>query len=182
MDYAKDLKILVDKAYLQTAAHDQMAFTQYLSQIDNVQVAFSVKQQKPATLGAAVSATLEMETYLGPKIEVTRVEEHIETVAVTTTDETTHVMKKLLHRMDRLEMELTAAHKEKEESKVQRRKPLQQQSNPSSRSGGRRNITCWNCSRKGHIVRDCLNQPYQGNQGSRPYQGNRRPSVDRANH
>ncbi len=61
-DFAEDLKILIDKAYphLEAAARDQMALTHYLSQIDNPQIAFSVKQQKPATLDAAVSATLEM--------------------------------------------------------------------------------------------------------------------------
>ena len=54
-DYSEDLRMLVDKAYphLEAAARDQMALTHYLSQIDNTQVAFSVKQQKPATLLAS---------------------------------------------------------------------------------------------------------------------------------
>ena len=36
----------------------------YLSQLDNKQVSFSVKQGKPKTVEAAVSATLECESYL----------------------------------------------------------------------------------------------------------------------
>ena len=59
-------QLLAEKAFpqLQVEAREQMALTQYLLQIDNTQLAFSVKQQKPTTLDAAVSATLEMESYL----------------------------------------------------------------------------------------------------------------------
>ena len=65
-EYAQDLQILVDKAFLhlQAEAREQIALTHYLGQIDNAQLAFSVKQQKPTTLDSAVSATLEIEYYL----------------------------------------------------------------------------------------------------------------------
>jgi len=58
----QDLQLLVEKAYpqLEAEACEQMALTQYLSQINNVQLAFSIKQQKPSNLDAAVTATLEM--------------------------------------------------------------------------------------------------------------------------
>ena len=99
-----------------------MALTRYLSQIDNVQVAFSVKQQKPTTFDAAVSATLEMESYLGPKLEVAVVEEHTDTVAAAMPDEATGtVMKKLLERMERLETELSESRKERRDY-MQKRK------------------------------------------------------------
>ena len=40
----------------------------FLNQIRNPQVAFSVYQKHPKTVDDAVSATLEMESYLRPKI------------------------------------------------------------------------------------------------------------------
>jgi len=44
-----------------------MALTQFMGQVDNPQVAFSVRQKRPTTLIEAVSATIEMESYLRPK-------------------------------------------------------------------------------------------------------------------
>ena len=60
-----DLKSLVDKAYpaLEEAARERLAVNQYLQQLEHPQVAFSVKQKRPAKLDEAVSATLEMEAY-----------------------------------------------------------------------------------------------------------------------
>ena len=60
--------MLVDKAYptLDNEARQQLALQRYLSQLDNEQVAFSVKQRKPRTIEAAVAATLECESYLDP--------------------------------------------------------------------------------------------------------------------
>ena len=56
---------MVDKAYpeLEEAAREQLAVNQYLQQLKHPQVAFSVKQKRPAKLDEAVSATLEMEAY-----------------------------------------------------------------------------------------------------------------------
>ena len=65
-EFGEDLLMLVDKAYplLGNEARQQLALQRYLSQLDNDQVAFSVKQGKPTTVEAAVSATLECESYL----------------------------------------------------------------------------------------------------------------------
>ena len=38
--------------------------TRYLEQLDNQQVVFSVKQKRPKSVDEAVTATLEMESYL----------------------------------------------------------------------------------------------------------------------
>ena len=60
-----DLRILVDKAYpsLDNEAWQQLALQRYLSQLDNEQVAFGVKQK---IIEAAVSITLKCESfYLG---------------------------------------------------------------------------------------------------------------------
>lgn len=65
----EDLRFITDKAYpeLQDEARELLALNQYLSLLDHSQVAFGVRQRNPGTLDAAVSATLELETYLPPK-------------------------------------------------------------------------------------------------------------------
>ena len=81
-DFSEDLKILADQAYphLEAAAIEQMALMHYPSQIDDVQIAFNVRQRKPTTLDEAVSATLELESYLQPKLSVSEVtKNHVET-------------------------------------------------------------------------------------------------------
>ena len=60
---------LVDKAYpdLEDNAKEQLALNHSVSQIENGQVAFSVRQKRPKTVDEAVSATLEMEAYIDAK-------------------------------------------------------------------------------------------------------------------
>ena len=48
---------------LDDEARQQLALQQYLSQLDNEQVAFRVKQRKPKSNEAAVGATLELKSY-----------------------------------------------------------------------------------------------------------------------
>ena len=64
-DFAEDLQSLADKAFseLEPAARECLALQSYLRQLDQPQVAFSVKQRQPKTLDEAVAATLEMESY-----------------------------------------------------------------------------------------------------------------------
>ena len=64
--FGDDLKLLADKAYpeLPPEARERFILNQYLSQLDNPQVAFSVRQSKPATVDDAVRLTLEMNSYL----------------------------------------------------------------------------------------------------------------------
>ena len=58
-----NLRALIDKAYpsLDDVARQHLALQKYLSQLDNVQVAFNVRQRKPKTIEAA---TLECESYV----------------------------------------------------------------------------------------------------------------------
>ena len=51
-EFGEDLRTLVDKAYpsLDDEVWQQLALQRYLSQLDNEQVAFSVKQRKPKTI------------------------------------------------------------------------------------------------------------------------------------
>ena len=49
------------------SAREQLALQVYFRQLQHPQIAFSVKQKQPTTLDEAVTATIEMETYLPPK-------------------------------------------------------------------------------------------------------------------
>ena len=62
--FGEDMKSLAIKAFLDLneAAKEQLAVSNYLSQLDP-QLAFSVRQRKPKTMAEAVTATLEMESY-----------------------------------------------------------------------------------------------------------------------
>ena len=66
-EFGEDLRSLVDKAYptLDDEARQQLTLQGYLSELDNDQVAFIVKQQKLRIIEAAVGATLECESYFG---------------------------------------------------------------------------------------------------------------------
>ena len=64
--FGEDLKNLADKAYpaLPLEARERFALNQYLSQLDNPQVAFSVKQTKPKTVDDAVTYVQHFRSYL----------------------------------------------------------------------------------------------------------------------
>ena len=160
-DFAQDLQVLVDKAFphLQAEAREQMALTHYLGQIDNAQLAFSVKQQKPTTLDSAVSTTLEMESYLPQKggsvgVAATEVDhEPIQGMQIAATHES-GMMKELLDRMKKLETEL---HEMSSHGKDKRKPPRTYQNRRS-------NAVCWRCNRPGHFARECYTQLPQGNE------------------
>ena len=100
-DFGEDLQILVDKAYpsLDSEARQQLALQCYLSQLDNEQVAFGVKQRKSKTIDAAVGATLELESYLvKPKQGMVAAVQAAPTQATLL-----EMMEKLMTRMDKLE-------------------------------------------------------------------------------
>ena len=73
-DFEEDLRVLADCAFpqLNTDAKQLLALQQFMSQVDNPQVAFSVKQGHPTTVEQAVMMTLELESFLGPKQRVAR--------------------------------------------------------------------------------------------------------------
>ena len=95
--------MLVDKAYptLDDEARQQLALQRYLSQLDNEQVAFSVKQRKPRTIEAAVGATLEYKSYL---VRLALSGAVVAPVQMESKDSTLmEMMTQLMARMDRLE-------------------------------------------------------------------------------
>ena len=65
------LRVLSDKAYadLEERARERLALNEFLSQIENPQVAFGVKQKRPQNVEEAVTATIELESYLRAQVQ-----------------------------------------------------------------------------------------------------------------
>ena len=160
-DFAEDLRSLADKAFpeLQAEAKECLALQTYLQQLEQPQVAFSVKQRRPATLDDAVAATLEMESYavtfsrvgtvatLQEEEDRPAVGEGTATSTIATVDATsklTTMLKKLMERVETLEKHQAAGKGGDAASLPQRR-------------GRRREDTrvCWTCRQRGHIARNC---------------------------
>ncbi|KAL5496639.1 hypothetical protein EMCRGX_G012963 [Ephydatia muelleri] len=116
-DLADRLRQLAQKGYpdLEEKAKEQLALNVFLSLIDNHQVAFSVKQKRPASLDEAVSATLEIECYANVEARTIGVVDEEERVVaeVGTKKEETHGMRdaiaQLTERMKTLEEQLKTA-------------------------------------------------------------------------
>ena len=66
VEFVNDLKMLADKGFpnLSKEAKKQLALQTYIQQLEQPQITFGVKQRLPKTLDEAVTATIEMETYL----------------------------------------------------------------------------------------------------------------------
>ena len=154
--------MLADKAYpnLPEEAREQFAVNQYLSQVDNPQVAFSVKQAKPKSVNDAVRLTLEMVSYLQPNKPPTQVNDQdsdVVAAAAAPKPPQDKGLELLLERMERIELELKA------------NKKSNQERSPGMRRGPSR---CWNCQGVGHFSRDCR-EPRRDNRYQEPRRGPR---------
>ena len=119
--FIEALKTLVNKAFpqLQGDAKEQIALNHYLGQISNHQIAFGVRQKCPKTLDEAVSATLELESYLILSSSVSSTSETVsELIAshsvagVQKSQETMMtIMQKMMDRLDKLEKNRHSRHK-----------------------------------------------------------------------
>lgn len=182
--FAEDLKTLVDKAYpeLQDDAKEQLALTHYLGQLEQQQLAFSVKQRRPKSVDEAVSTTIEMESYLVPKggrvAQVTEDLTPAEPVAAVRNpqDAVMTLLQQVVQRMDQLEARVAAM-------QVEPRPPLAESHDhkstgqgPSQRGPKERGpVLCHRCKKEGHLARGCVaprNQP-----GRSTHPGNGKPSV-----
>ena len=178
------LRLLADSAYpeLEEKARECLALNQFLSQLDNPQVAFGVKQKRPQTVDEAALAAMELESYLHPCKPMTvgflpmsqntapaTTDEDDGTASSiasvqTKTDPALEAIKELVERLDRLERLVSSkAGGQKSESKKWNARK-------------RDSIVCWNCGGKGHVARECAT-PKQHEQ-----QENFLPSVQRAKH
>ena len=114
-EYADELRVLADQAFpdLDEIARERLALNQYLSQLDNPQVAFNMKQKWPDKLVDAVSTTLEMESYLVPrshKVASVDMQESQVVAAVQSKQDVISMMENMLQtmmeRLDRLEKQV----------------------------------------------------------------------------
>ena len=152
-EFGEDLRGLMDKAYptLDNEARQQLALQRYLSQLDNEQVAFSVKQRKPRTIEAAVGATLECESYL---VRPTLNGAVVAPVQMESKDSTLmEMMTQLMARMNRLE----------ENSKLKKDSTARRPSEQETKS---RVVVCYRCGQEGHFVRRCAQLKKSSNQGN----------------
>ena len=64
--FGEDLKMLVDKAFpdIEEPARERIAVDRFLGQLEDPQLAFSVRQRQPQNLDEAVTSTLEMQSHL----------------------------------------------------------------------------------------------------------------------
>ena len=147
--FGEDLKTLVEKAYpsLQAEAQELLALNQLLSQIEDPQLSFAVRQRAPATVDAAVAAVLEMETYLQPRVPVAAVKEELAegsaAASVVRRPSELSPLQKVMEQLDKLEALI---------------RPREGGSRTNDRRGQKKDpttITCWNCKEEGHISRNC---------------------------
>ena len=148
--FGEELKLIAEKAYpdLEANAREQIALNQYLTSLTNPQVSFSVRQQRPTTIDRAVTVTMEMESYLGPKTTAVaqvgatggcEIEESDDLgIAAVTKDATLELLQRLTDRLDKLESKFDGG---AENSKPKRARTSK--------------VTCWNCRRDGHIAKNC---------------------------
>ena len=153
-DFADELRSLADKAYpdLSEDARERLSINAYLTQLPQPQIAFSVRQKQPSTLDDAVTATLEMESYLPPHSlsAVDSVEgAGTDSVVVGQVAQLTRAVEKLTKQMEQLQrMESDSA-------------PDNRQAVQTRPRRGRRPFTgvCWNCGKPGHVSRNCPDPP-----------------------
>ena len=172
--YGEELTRLAEKAYpdLPVEAQERLALNQYLTQLENPQVYFGVKQKTPSTVDQAVRLTLELESYLpsrvmpAPTHEIARVEEPEIAAAVSNSGnhQQPGPLEQILQRLERLEVELKNVKSGTEKKELQRSRSLQQ-----NRQRGP--IVCHKCGKEGHIARGCMAHVNQAAQ-----QGNDNPS------
>ena len=169
-DFAEDLRSLADKAYpeLQPEARELLSLQTYLAQLDQPQVAFSVKQRRPKSLDEAVASTLEMESYAPPTAKPVAVvqpedddvaskeNEKALVASVDPSKKLVSLLERLMDRMDVLEKNQQAS--TADAAKTRRRTPS---TAVPRRARNRRDFTglCWTCQQPGHISRNCPQNP-----------------------
>ena len=137
----------------------RLSINAYLAQLPQPQISFSVCQKQPATLDDAVSATLEMESYLPlqspPAVNSTLPAPEEPTISVDAVDKVTHLTRLVAKQVERLQQN------DDEQSHA---RGYERRRGPPT--GPRRRFLgqCWNCQQTGHRSRDCLQPRRQQNQ------------------
>ena len=136
-------------------ARQQLALQRYLSQFQNEQVAFGVKQRKPKTIEAAVGVTLELESYLvshSTPGSVAPVQVPVDRAGQKSLMD---MMSQLMTRMDKLK-----AKNFKQVDKAGGRADRPAKSGTGDASYNQRVVVCFRCGQEDHFARGCA-QPFR---------------------
>ena len=146
----------MDKAYpsLDYVAWQQLALQKYLSQLENEQVAFNVRQRKPKTIDAAVGATLECESCLVKPVTSGAVVAPVQVQVKDRDSVLVDMMTKLMEQMVRLEDNSKGTQPKRE---VVRRL--------SDQEGTAKVVVCYRCGQEGHFAQGCAQQKKFSSQG-----------------
>eukprot|EP00731_Ephydatia_muelleri_P006688 Em0003g936a len=101
------VRVLADKAYPELAenARERLALNQFLEQIENSQVAFSVKQKRPRNVEEAATAVIELESYLrSTPNDHAPAKDEPQSRNIDGRDSLTATMKSLCERLQRVEV------------------------------------------------------------------------------
>jgi len=164
--FGEDVRILAEKAYpgLQPEAQETLALNHYLTQVDNAQVAFGVRQKKPQTIDEAVQYTLELESYLprtpAKPVRVSLVNQEEDSNIAAASLRRSDLFTQLLDRMDRLEANLKAMEQSRQSGQEAGTMVYQEKGGSSRQYKKSRSqtVVCHKCGKEGHFARGCASR------------------------
>ena len=167
--FGDDLRILADKAFpdLTESAKERFAVDRFLSQLDDPQLAFSVRQKQPKIVDIAVTATLELQSHLrlATRSLLPAPEAAVAGVSKSPQNRMADVLEQLASRMEQLETQLSSLTANQDE--LRRKYPR-----GSEQSQQRKPVVCRRCGQEGHYARGCASRRQQQQQQSTGNQGN----------
>ena len=134
---------------LQDEAREQLALNRYMDQLKDPQISFAVKQRRPQNIQEAVSATIELQSYLvkphtqGAVQQVQKEEEGAVAAIKLTQASMLEAMQKLVNRVEQLE------------AGPQRYRPQRPPRDSSRQRTRAQPVVCYRCRQVGHLARGC---------------------------